>query len=362
MEKQRASIMEVDVEAFRWNVNQIQQRVGNARILPVMKANAYGTYLNHCPEALALLEQVAVALVEEAVALRKEGYQKEIVVLNQPAIEEMEAIVEHQITVGVCEQQFIEALGKQGKNVKIHLELETGMGRTGIALTEIPERLQLIKAYPNIELEGVYTHLSSADIDEDYTKQQITKFEEAVCQIQKEMGPIPYLHCLASCGILKAHCSIDTMVRPGLLLYGFPPYEGAEKELSLKPVCRLKSKITYLKEVDAGTPLSYGQTYRTTRTSKIATVPIGYADGICRTLSNRGNLILHGKRVPIVGRVCMDSMMVDVTDVPEAKVGDDIYIWDNETKTLEEYAEECQTINYEALSTISDRVPRVFLS
>ncbi len=359
---ERQSTLEISKSAFKYNINQIKKFVGdNTYIMPVIKANAYGTYVNKNLDLIKDFNIVAVAIVQEAVELRKLGFSKEIFVLNQPYVEEIEDIVQNNITVGVASKAFIEELGKQGENIKIHIELETGMGRTGVYNKDIENFIKLIKKYKNIEVEGIYTHLSSADNDKEFTNEQIATFEDGVNKIKKEFNTIKYIHCSASNGILNFPKGICNLVRPGIILYGYKSSDTVQEKIDLKPIARLKSKISFIKEVSKGESISYGRTFIAKEKMKVATVEIGYADGIRRELSNKGQVIIKGKKVNIIGKVCMDSFMVDVTPIENVTIGDSVYIWDNENIYLEEIAEKCGTINYEILCTISDRVPRKFI-
>ena len=356
----RPTILEVDVRAFKHNVDKIQEYVRSNLIMPVIKANGYGTYINTRKEILDLFDIVAVAIVDEAIALRKIGYDKEIFVLNQPSVEEINDIAKYNVTVGVSERNFIKAIGESNKKINIHLEIDTGMGRTGIQPFETIEISKTLKSYSNINVEGIYTHFSSADFDEEFTKKQVDKFKNAINDVEGILGKLKYVHCSASNGILKVKDDFYNLVRPGIILYGYESFDKVKEILDLKPICKLKSKITFLKDVDENTPISYSQTYKTNKKTKVATIPIGYADGIRRLLSNKGNVVIRNKKAPIIGNVCMDSFMVDVTDIEDVKIGDEVYIWDNNIITLEEVAKQCNTINYEIISTISNRVPRVF--
>lgn len=361
METTRPTIMEIDIDAFEYNINQIQKYVGeNTKLMPIIKANGYGTYINKRIDIIEKFDIVAVALVDEAVELRNNGYTKEIFVLNQPYKDEIEKIIKYNITIGVSSHGFIEELGKQKENVKIHIEIGTGMGRTGIHPNKVSKFIDKVKMYPNIKVEGIYTHLSSADYNDDYTNKQLNSFKYAVDTIKTENIDLKYIHCSASNGILNYPDSYHNLVRPGIILYGYESFDETAEKIDLKPICKLKSKITFLKEVEEGTSIGYSGTYVTKRKSKIATIPIGYADGLRRALSNKGEVVIRKNRVPIIGNVCMDGFMADVTDLANVEVGDDVYIWDNEIITLEEVAELSNTINYEIMSTISNRVPRVF--
>ena len=357
----RPTVLEIDEKAFIHNVKEIKKYIGkDMKMMPVIKANGYGTYINYRNEIIEKFGIVAVAIVDEAIKLRKNGYTKEIFVLNEPDVNEIEDIIENDVTVGVSEKSFIEALEKTKKEVKIHLEIDTGMGRTGINPAETTQICKMIKKYTNIKIEGIYTHFSSADFDNEFTEKQIEKFEKVVNEAKAIVGDIKYIHCSASNGILKTKSEICNLVRPGIILYGYEPFDKAKQQIDIKPVCKLKSKIIFLKEVEKGVPISYSQKYITTKKTKVATIPIGYADGLRRELSNKGEVVINGKKAPIIGNVCMDSFMADVTEIDDVCVGDEVYIWDNEIITVEDIAKQCNTINYEIISTISNRVPRVF--
>lgn len=354
MKENRQTVLEIDTKAFKNNIKSIM-KLTDKKIIPVIKANAYGTHLNKKINLIKDFDIVAVALVSEAIELRINGFKKDILVLNQPHSEDIDNIIMYNITVGVCDYNFIEELGKSNNFIKIHLEIETGMGRTGISINEVDEYIKLLKKYENLIVEGVYTHLSSPDTDKEFTEKQLNEFNEALTKLKKYFY-FRYIHSQSSCGVLNYKSDACNAIRPGIILYG---YNGNDK-IKLSPVAKLKSKISYIKEVDEGTPISYGQTFKTKRKSKIATISIGYADGIKRNLSNNGKVVINETLAPIIGTVCMDSFMVDVTDIENVNVGDEVYIWDNKLITLDEVAKRCGTINYEILSTITDRVPRIF--
>ena len=357
----RPTVLEINLDNFEYNLNQIKNKLKpETKIMPVIKANAYGTYINKRLDILNKFDIVAVAIVDEGEDLRKLGYEKEIFVLNQPDINEIEKITKNNLTIGLSSIEFLKEVKKQNKDLRVHIEIETGMGRTGVTLEKIEEFIEEIKNTKNIKVEGIYTHLSSADNDEEYTKKQLKIFSEAVEKITKKINTIKYIHSSASNGIVNYPEGQYNLVRAGMILYGYESGEGIKEKIDLKPVAKLKSKITYLKEVEKGTSISYGRRFITKKKSKIATIPIGYADGLRRCLSNKGEVLINGKKAPIIGSVCMDSFMADVTDLPEVKLGDTVYIWDNEKITLDELAKKCDTINYEIISTISDRVPREF--
>lgn len=357
----RPTFMEVNLNSFRDNIRNIKNYIDSKEIMPVVKANGYGTYINKRLDILNEFNIVAVATSDEATEIRKIGYKKDIFILNQPYIGEINNIIDYNIVFGISSIEFLNQILNIDKKIRVHLEIETGMNRTGISINDLEMFINKIKSNNNIIVEGVYTHLSSADNDKEYTNYQIDIFKKAVSTIQDNFNSIKYVHAEASNGILNYNLSFTNLVRPGLIMYGYDTFDGVCNLLDIKPVCRLKSKITFIKEVDSGEYIGYSKSYMTTRKSMIATIPIGYADGVRRSLSNKGYVVINGERAPIVGNVCMDSIMIDVTDIPNVNVYDDVYIWDNDILKLDDVSRWCDTINYEILSCISGRVTRIFI-
>ena len=233
------------------------------------------------------------------------------------------------------------------------------MNRTGFQ--SLDELLKTLHNSNNIIVEGLYTHFSSADTDDEYTKKQISKFKEYYNILIKEFPNLKYIHTSASNGLVNYNIDITNAIRPGIIMYGYPSYDEILNKIDLKPTTKLITKISYLKEIPANESVSYNQTYKTNKITKIATIGIGYADGLRRSLSNKGNVIIDNTLCPIIGNVCMDSILVDVTHLQNVSIGDKVYIYDNELVTLEDIAKICNTINYEILSNISERVPRVYI-
>ena len=353
----RPTVMEVNLSDFKYNINSIKKYINSdVLLMPVVKANGYGTYLN-LSTILDEFKIVCVALVDEGILLREKGYTGDILVINQPDISEIDEIFKYKLIVGLSDEEFLEEMVKFDDKFRVHIEVDTGMGRTGIRDLGLVNKL---KNCPNIIVEGIYSHLSSADDDVEFTDNQINMFNEYVERIKEVFPDIKYIHLAASNGIINYPTSYYNAVRVGIIMYGYESFNGCLEKLDLKPICKLKSKITFLKEVDEGTPISYNHDFITKKKSRIATIPIGYADGLRRDLSNKGHVVINGSLCPIVGKVCMDSIMVDVSDI-ECRLGDEVYIWDNDLLKVEDIAKECNTINYEIISTISSRVPRVFV-
>lgn len=364
-EKNRQTELLINLEAMEHNYKEIQKLHPDKKILPVLKASGYGIGARNVKAFIERLniDIIGTAFVDEGIIQREKlGYSGEIVVLNQPAKEEISNIIKYDITPGVCYIEFLEELNneatKANKIVNVHIEIETGMGRTGIQIENLNGFIEKSKQLRNIKITGIYTHFATSDTDLEYTKKQMEIFSKAVKYVKNEINTIKYVHCANSAAIIRLKELPGNMVRPGIMLYGYMPYDSIKPNIELKPACILKSKISFIKTVEEGTSISYGRTFITKKKSKIANVPIGYADGIRRNLRDNGKVVIKGKLVPIVGTICMDSFMIDVTDIEKVEIGDDVFIWDNENIKLEDIAKECGTINYEILSTISNRVIR----
>ncbi len=354
----QATIMEVNLDNFLYNVNKIKKYTKNKIIIPVIKANAYGTYINERIDIINDFDIVAVARVSEGIFLRENGYKKEILILNQPYYEEIENIIKYDLTIGLSNYEFLELLIKNNKKVKVHLEIETGMNRTGINKEDLDTFIDKIKSSKNIIVEGVYTHLSSADYDINYTNKQLSIFKECVQILKKEFN-LKYIHSSASNGLLNFDDGVSNAIRPGIILYGYESFKGVYNIIDLKPVCKLKTKIIFLKNVQRKESIGYSRKYKTNKETRIATIPIGYADGLTRSFAKKGYVIVNNKKAKILGNICMDSCMIDVSDI-DVKLNDDVYIWDNKNQSLDDVAKIMGTINYEVMCNISKRVNRIF--
>ena len=354
----RPTIMEIDKKLFKENIEKIRKYVGK-EVLPVIKANGYGTHINKELDIINDFNIVGVAITDEAIELRKLGYKKSILVLNQPDIDEIDEIINNNITIGISSKEFLNKLIKRKEKVVVHIEIETGMNRTGVKLEDLEEFIDKLIKHKNIIIEGIYSHLSCADYDFEYTNRQIDIFKKAVEIAKRKINNIKYIHIEASNGLLNFNLDFTNLVRAGIIMYGYDSFDGSNKIINYKPIAKLKTKITYIKEINKNESVSYGRHFISKKKMKVATIPIGYADGLRRLLSNVGEVIINNKKCQILGSICMDSCMIDVTDI-DAKVGDTVYIWDNKLITLDDIAQKCNTINYEIISTISERVKRVF--
>lgn len=281
----RNNVMEIDISAFRANIEEIKKKVNpKTIIMPVIKANAYGTYLNKRLDVINDFEIVAVANVYEAEEIRKIGFEKEIFVLNQPDISAIDDIVENDVVIGLSSTEFLDEIIKQNINLRVHLEIETGMGRTGIYPEDLEEFLNKLKKYQKINVEGIYTHFPIADEDLEFTECQIEKFTKAV-NIAKEYFDLKYIHCQASNGILNTVAPICNTIRPGIIMYGYESFGGASEKIDIKPIAKLKSKINFIKTIQKGESVSYMRRFIAEKETRVATVPLR----ICRW--NKKNFI-----------------------------------------------------------------------
>lgn len=356
--------LEVNLKNFEHNYNEIKAYLPQGtEIMPILKDNAYGTYINTKIDLLNKLniKIIGVANVDEGIKMRELGLKKEILILNQPFLSEIDEIAQNDLITGCSSIEFLQELKKHNAHFNIHIEIDTGMGRTGIAPQKISEYIKEIKSSSNITISGIYTHFACSDSSKKYTQNQISQFNAVVKTAKQEFPTIKYIHASNSAGILNYPQTYCNTVRPGIILYGHFPANRLEKKLNLKPVTKLKSKISYLKEVPKGTSISYGKTYTTKHPTKIATIPIGYSSGVRRSLSNKANIVINGKTAPIIGTICMDALMADVTNI-ESKINDEIFIWDNEIITLEAVAKNCKTITYEILTGIPEKIKREFIN
>ena len=364
---------EISLEAIGHNIREVKKRLPEGvKLLGVVKANAYGH--GAVPVASYLENQVdyfATATIEEAVELRENGISAPILILGYVSPSQYGDLVEYDITQTIDSYAQALALEKeaarQNRKAKAHLAVDTGMTRIGFQVTEHDaDEAAKIADLPHIELEGMFTHFSCADQeDKTYCSMQMEKYDKMTALLAERGVTIPLRHICNSAGIMEFDDHRFEMVRSGIITYGIYPSEEVKKErLDLNPALSWKSHVIHVKEVGPGIGVSYGATYVTEKPmTRIATVSAGYADGYPRALSNQGCVLIHGKKAPIIGRICMDQMMVDVTDIPDVQVEDVVTLIGtdgDETITIEEIANPAARFDYEMLCDISSRVTRVY--
>lgn len=365
----------VSLDAIAHNFQEMKKNIAEGtKMIAVIKADGYG----HGAVAVAHLVQdydyiwgFATATAEEALQLRKAGVIKPVLILGIVFRESFEDLIREDIRPAVCTLEMAEELSaeavRQKKTVHIHLALDTGMTRIGFADTpQSVEMIRKIAPLPNLRIEGMFTHFARADeYDRSPAMVQLDRYLKFADMLEEAGVKIPIRHCSNSAGIIRIPEANLNIVRAGITIYGIYPSCEVERDIiKLEPAMELKSHITYVKEVGAGNAVSYGGTYVTDGMTRIATIPVGYADGYPRQLSNKGWVLIHGKRAGILGRVCMDQFMVDVTEIPEAKAGDEVTLIGRdgeEVITMEEFGDLSGRFSYEFACEISKRVPRVYI-
>ena len=366
----RPTWAEIDLKVFRENLKSISSYVGrNAKILAVVKADAYGHSAVDISKALKnnpRIYALGVSSIEEGVQLRSSGIKSRILILGSIyPFSNLSACVRYGLTPTVSSFQGLVELdklgSKLGKRIPFHLKIDTGMGRVGISAKNAEGVIKKISENPHVLLDGIYTHFSSADSDKEFTLIQLKKFSFAV-QYAKKLKMKFCAHAANSSAMIKYKNTLFDCARPGLALYGMLPFDGADRLVALEPVLSWKTRIVFLKKAVEKMPVSYSKTFIAKKGSVIATLPVGYADGYMRSLSNKGIVLIRGRRCPVVGRVTMDMIMVDVTGVPGVSIGDEAVLLGRQGKesvTAEELARLAGTINYEITCAISRRVPRL---
>jgi alanine racemase len=367
----RPTIAEIDLRGLAFNYRQIKRHIPKGvSILAVVKADAYGH--GALPVSLKLekmgVEYLGVAIPEEGVELRKGGVKAPILIFGGIFKGDAEEIIRYGLTPVVFDIESLKHLSKAAekrrKKARVHIKVDTGMGRLGVPFELFPAFLKDLRKYPDIEIEGLLSHFSMTGGEEVYTAYQWKKYQEGLA-MAREMGiSSRYLHMASSATLTTFPSFSGNLVRPGIMLYGSYPSPAIEKLIELKPVLTLKTRIHFLKSVSTGSRISYGGTFVTRRESLIATLPVGYADGYSTRLSNQGEVLIRGKRSPVVGRVCMDLTMVDVTGIPGVSKGDEAILiggQGEERITADEIAKKIGSIPYEVLCLIGKRVPRVYI-
>lgn len=345
----------------------------DCRVLAVVKADAYGHGAIEVTKALSEIGTYgfAVATVGEALALRRAGITKPILILDFVFPNQFETIIRNDIMLTVFQYGIAKSLNEaaiqMGTTAHIHLKVDTGMGRIGyIPNDESVEEIRKISALSNIEIDGIFTHFACADsADKTSMNAQLERFRNFVSKIESLGIDIPIKHVCNSAAIIDMQDDFLNMVRSGIITYGLFPSDEVNKEnLNVKPAMEMHSVVINVKTINKGDTVSYGSTYVAEKPTVIATIPVGYADGYPRQLSNKGSVLIHGKRAKIVGRVCMDQFMVDVTDIPDVLIGDNVTLVGkdgDECITCEEIGEISGRFNYEFLCCITRRVPRVYI-
>ncbi|WWR18203.1 alanine racemase [Lachnospiraceae bacterium JLR.KK009] len=370
----RRAVAEIDLDAILYNVGQMGRHIAaGAKIMAVIKADGYGhgaVPIGKELEPLDIVWGYAVATAEEAWILRRNGLEKPILVLGAVFPEQYQGLVGQEIRPTIYSLQQAEGLeeflSRQGTSLPVHVKIDTGLSRLGFQATEkAAGEVAQIAGMGHIIVEGLFTHFAKSDAkDKSMAISQMEQFGAMQRMLAGHGVSIPIAHCSNSAAIIDMPEAHMDLVRAGISLYGMWPSSEVQKEnISLRPALSLKSCIVFLKELEQGRAVSYGATYETSGNQRIATIPVGYGDGYPRSLSNRGYVLVHGRRAPICGRICMDQFMVDVTDIPEAAEGDTVTLVGTdgaETITMEGIGELSGRFNYEFACDLGKRIPRVY--
>jgi alanine racemase len=365
----RPTVAEIDLHALAHNLKGIRRKVGPAvQVMAVVKANAYG---HGIAEVSRFLEQervecFGVANAEEGVALRQAGITTPILVFTIPAATQISSYTEFQLLPTIGSEKEARLLNTQaqrsGTTVRVHIKVDTGMNRIGVKLPAIAGLVRAVGRMKRLEIEGVYTHFATADRrDKGFSKKQLQLFHQALELLYGSGVDPAVVHCAGSAGILDIPESYFSMVRPGIMMYGYYPSDETTESVRLKPVLSLKSRVSLVKWIEPGESVSYGRRFVADRRTKIATLPVGYADGYMRLLTGQSSALIAGKEFPIVGTICMDQLMVDVGKA-DVRVGDEAVLIGRQgrkTITARDLAYRIGTIPYEICTNISSRVPRI---
>lgn len=368
----------VDLAAIRQNVRRIKARVGAAKVLIAVKADAYGHGV--LPVSVAVLEAGAewlgVAFAEEGVEIRRAGIEDRVLVFGALLSDDVPTILEHNLTPALSDVSFAEELSRAavriGRKVPVHANVDTGMGRVGFVVSRAHEEVLRVARLPGLQLEGIMTHFPSSDEGErSFTLGQLKQLTELVDKLRVDGVRPPMIHTANTGGVLDFPESFQAMVRVGIGAYGYYPSAAVGRSIELVPSLELVTRIVYLKSCPSGTPISYGRTFVTRRPGVVATLPLGYADGYRRELSNQGRVsVVSGPAktrtfCPVIGRVCMDQVVIDVTEAPGVAVGDEVIVYSRrreDPNSVEAVARMLSTIPHEVTCGLSKRVPRTYIS
>ncbi|HPT75592.1 MAG TPA: alanine racemase [Defluviitaleaceae bacterium] len=367
-------IAEINLDAISNNIKEIQKNISkDTEIMAVVKADAYGHGAIEVSRILIEngVQRLAVAILDEGKQLREEGFNVPILILGYTPAEQAGELVSYDLIQTVFSFEMAKAISdsavKQNKKAKIHLKIDTGMSRIGFKPDkESIKTIKEINQLPNINIEGIFTHFSSADeADTSFTQQQFSIFNAFIKALEEEGLKIPVKHCSNSAGFMLDERMHMNLIRPGIIIYGLYPSNEVNKEkIHLKPAMSLKSQVVFVKEVEENTPVSYGRKFITSKKTKVATIPVGYADGYSRRLSSSGRVLINGEYAPIIGNICMDQFMVDVSHISDVEVGTEVVLIGQQGQnsiSAEEIADIIGTINYEVVCMVGKRIPRLYI-
>ncbi len=358
----------VNLGAVAYNVAEIRKRIGNGReIMAVVKADGYGH--GAAEVSLSALKNGAnslgVAVPEEGEQLRRAGVDVPITVLGLIQPEEAYKVIDFDLEQTICSFEVAEALNRiasnEGTVVNVHIKIDTGMGRVGVQPGDALAFVRGIEKFKNLSIRGIFSHFSCADeVDKTFARRQVETFDGVVRAIEASGVKIPKKHLANSAAILDLPEAYYDLVRPGIMIYGLYPSPEVSHSIELKPAMTFMTKVMFVKKVPSGSSISYGRTFTTEKETLVATLPVGYADGYSRLLSGRGEVLIKGCRAPLIGRICMDMCMIDVSEIENVQPGDEVILFGGGLPA-DEVAERLGTINYEVVCAVGKRVPRVYV-
>ena len=365
--------VEVDLDRLNHNLDGIRRMLsGSSRILLTVKADAYGHGAVQVADAASkLVDTFGVATLDEAIELKEAGIRNKILILSPILATEVPSVVSARLAVTISSREVAAELSRQavenGETIDVHVEVDTGMGRTGVSLEDAKEEIAFIASLPGVRLDGVYTHFPVSDSDLEFTRRQIEEFNSIVAALRADSVEIPTVHSANSAAIPSVPASHMDMVRPGLLAYGSLP-GGADPGTDFKPVLTWKSRVARVRRMPEGKSVSYGRSFTTERDTVVGVIPVGYGHGYPYRLSGRGEMLIGGARVPVIGRVTMDMTMVDLTDLPEVPpLGEEVVLigrqkgaFGNSEISIHDLAAWSDTIDYDIICGLSKRVPRTY--
>lgn len=366
----RPTVIEVDLDALRDNVAQLRAHVGSTRIMASVKANAYGHGLVRTARELLRfgVDELGVAFLEEGITLRRAGITAPVLVLGGIIGNQIAHFLEYDLQITASSvyklRQIDETAAAMGKRAQVQIKIDTGMGRIGIRHENASQLFDAFQEARHCDLRGVFSHFASShDPDMRFTRLQLERFLEALEYFPRHGLPMPVRHIANSAAVLQHPEATLDMVRPGIMLYGVYPGPEVQRTVQIRPVLRMMTRVVYFKVVLAGSSIGYDHTWTAERNTRVVTLPVGYGDGYARSLSNRGAVLINGKRYPIAGRISMDQCMVDIGQ-DSAYTGDEVMLigaQGEERISVEELALHCDTIPYEILTMLNTRVPRKYV-
>ncbi len=372
---------EIDLKALVYNFEQLQKLAAKnmshpAGVMPVIKADAYGHGMIQVAECLRECgcKYWGVSNVNEGLYLRATGFQQKVLLFESTLVSEAKDIVDHQLTPTVCTLEMAHALDQKasaaGTSLAVHIKIDTGMGRLGVNESQALDFVEALKSQcPHLVLEGIYTHFPVADSDRDFTLGQMRRFRDLVYSLENQLITFSFVHAGNSMGLGDYKSELFNLARPGIMLYGVYPLEDLKNKVHLKPVMSVKTRIIFVQTIAKGRGISYGHTFKAKEDITVAVLPVGYSNGYLRSLSNKAFVLVEGVRCPVVGRVTMDQIIVDVTAATLSgripKIGDEVVIMGDQkgaSVSVDEIAQWADTISYEILCSLGNHQPRVYHS